>query len=367
MTKVLIVDDSALMRKHLASLFRGAGLDVLSATNGRDAVDKVLSEGPDVVTLDINMPDMDGLTALSQIMTARPTPVVMVSSLTTKGALATLEALAMGAVDFIAKPGGTISLSIDEVAEDLLQKVQTASRARAKGLRPAVAEPRPKGARPAMRWPTDAASEAPTPLARPQRAAPKAAAGVAGLIMIGVSTGGPRTLEEILPLLPADLPWPVVVAQHMPATFTAPLAKRLDAICRLSVQEACQLEPIAAGRVYIAKGGSDLAVSNRNGHIVTINRPESPKHNWHPSVEVMVASAMETFAPDQLIAVQLTGMGNDGASAMSTLKQRGGRTIAESEDSAVVFGMPKELIQLGGASVVLPAQRIADQIVKWLR
>lgn len=392
MTKVLVVDDSALMRKHLSSLFKQAGLEVLSATNGQDAVEKVLSDGPDVITLDINMPDMDGLTALSQIMIARPTPVVMVSSLTTKGALSTLEALAMGAVDFIAKPGGTISLSIDDVAEELLEKVIAASRARTKAARAPAQGPGSAAAKvaakPAARPfarredPPAARSDRRPVTDRFRRAAPEAedaddapigrpasgsATSVPGLVLIGVSTGGPRTLEEILPLLPADLPWPVVVAQHMPAAFTAPLASRLDGICALRVREAAQLEPLRPGNVYIAKGGTDLCVSNRGGQIISVNRPESPKYHWHPSVELLVRSAMEVFSGDRLIAVQLTGMGNDGARAMAQLKLRGGHTVAESEDSAVVFGMPKELIALGGASVVLPAPKIAEQITDWLR
>lgn len=364
MTAVLVVDDSALMRKHLSTLFRDAGMDVRTVSNGAEAVREVLNNPPDVITLDVNMPQMDGLTALSQIMTARPTPVVMVSSLTSKGAMATLEALAMGAVDFIEKPGGTISLSLDAVAEGLIAKVTTAARARLKGNRtgipaaPAVGpEIRPRVEKPV-----------PTEATEPRRPLPAKAPGLPeGLVIIGISTGGPKTLEEVLPPLPADLPWPVMVVQHMPASFTGPLARRLNGLSRLEIKEAEQFERIVAGTVYVAKGGTDLAVGVRNGMLVAINKPESPRHHWHPSVDVLVSSAMEVLPPARIIGVQMTGMGSDGAESMAELKRRGGRTIAESEDSCVVFGMPRELIELGGASIVLPSRAVASKITDWLK
>lgn len=351
MTTVLIVDDSALMRKHLSELLKRNGFDVHTAANGQEAVEQVLAHEPDVITLDINMPQMDGLTALSLIMAARPTPVVMVSSLTTKGALSTLEALALGAVDFVAKPGGTISLSIDSVSLDLVNKVKAAAKAKLKTKSSSLPASKPS------------APAEPKPKPSPQR---KTSSRRQGVVLVGVSTGGPRTLEEILPVLPADLPWPVVVAQHMPGTFTAHLANRLNTLCKLAVREAVQSEPLEAGTIYIAKGGTDLALSMRGGKPTTINRPESTKHVWHPSVEILVSTAMEVFDPEQIIAVQLTGMGNDGAQAMERLKRSGGRTIAESEETAVVFGMPKDLIERGGASCVLPSHKVADQIIRWL-
>lgn len=367
MTAVLVVDDSALMRKHLGTLFRDAGLEVRTANNGAEAVREVLNNPPDVITLDVNMPEMDGLTALSQIMAARPTPVVMVSSLTTKGAMSTFEALAMGAVDFIAKPGGTISLSMDDVAKDLVSKVKAAARARLKpkGTAPAAREPERPPAPPAVRPKREAvAAPAPGPVEAPRRLPQGRPEGV---IVIGISTGGPRTLEELLPALPADLRWPVVVAQHMPASFTGPLARRLDGLCALTVREAAQFEPLLRGTITIARGGTDLAIGERNGTLVTINKPESPRHNWHPSVDVLVASAMEVFRPDRILAVQMTGMGNDGTEQMTELKRRGGRTIAESEESCVVFGMPRDLIERGGASIVLPASAVAAKIIEWVK
>lgn len=352
--KVLVVDDSALMRKHIGGVLKDAGFDVILARNGQEAVEMVISLQPDVVTLDINMPEMDGLTALSQIMTARPTPTIMVSSLTNKGALATLEAMAMGAVDYVAKPGGTISLSIDTIADSLIAKVRAAATAQVKGLRP-----RAKVAVPQQ--PKPKASPIRTPELR------KRAPTSFGLVLVGVSTGGPRTLEEILPLLPADFSWPVLVVQHMPASFTAPFAARMNTLCRLHVKEAAAIEDIQPGTIYIARGGSDMAVSERGGRLVVTSKPESSKHLWHPSVDVLVASALDHVPADRLIGVQLTGMGYDGAETMTELKRQGGRTIAESEETAVVFGMPKELISRGGATTILPSGKIANQIDRWLR
>jgi two-component system chemotaxis response regulator CheB len=354
MKKVLVVDDSALMRKLLMGVLVEGGYEARSARNGAEAVELVAQWQPDVVTLDINMPEMDGLTALALIMATRPTPVVMVSSLTEKGALATFEALAMGAVDFIPKPGGTISLHVDDIKVMLLDKVRSASRARLG--KPAAARaaplPRPVAAPPA---PVAAAS-----------GSSRAAASVPGLVLIGVSTGGPRTLEDILPRLPADFPWPILVAQHMPANFTETFARRMDKICALKAVEVVLPIPLLPGQIYIGRGGADITVTERIGGLYAAPRPESPAVLWHPSVEVMVTSAMKFVSPQRLVGVMLTGMGCDGADAMTRLRAAGGRTIAESADTAVVFGMPKELIDRGGASLVLPCTAIAAQLRQWM-
>ncbi|MEK8028078.1 chemotaxis-specific protein-glutamate methyltransferase CheB [Pseudaquabacterium rugosum] len=356
MTKVLVVDDSALMRRLLTGLLRDNGFEVATARNGAEGVQQLTDWQPDVVTLDINMPEMDGLTALSLMMQARPTPVVMVSSLTEKGAQATFEALALGAVDFIAKPGGTISLSVDDIAGQLLAKVKAAARARMRSGKVVT--------RPALPAPV---APVPAPAPRPaiRTGAGSSAAHLAGLVLVGVSTGGPRTLEDILPQLPADFPWPVVVAQHMPPNFTDAFARRMDSLCRLRVQECAATVPLEAGKVYIGKGGTDIVICERLGRLAVQPRPETPGHPWHPSVDVMVDSAMKLLPADRIVGVQLTGMGNDGATAMTALKRAGGRTIAESKETAVVFGMPAELIEAGGASVVLPCQDIARQIIAW--
>lgn len=354
--KVLVVDDSALMRRLITSILMEAGFEVATAHNGVEGVEQLLSWQPDVVTLDINMPKMDGLTALSLMMSSRPTPTIMVSSLTEQGALATLEALALGAVDYIAKPGGTISLSMDEIAKDLVRKVRHAVRAQLRARRSnsagsgavvasVASPPQPKVAR---------------------RATPLPAVGLP-LVLIGVSTGGPRTLEEVLPQLPDDFPAAVLIAQHMPVNFTQAFAQRMDRLCAMSVREVSAVMPLQAGHIYIGRGGMDMAVEKRLGRLVVVPRPESPVHPWHPSVDVLVESALQVLPASQLIGVQLTGMGSDGAQAMAQLKSQGGRTIAEDASTAIVFGMPQELIRRGGASLVLPIQAVAKQLRAWIK
>lgn len=190
-------------------------------------------------------------------------------------------------------------------------------------------------------------------------------ASAAGLVLIGASTGGPRAVEEVLVRLPADFPLPVLVAQHMPPGFTQVFAERLDRHSQLSVKEVSGATPLRPGQVLVARGGADLVVAaGRTGHPVAMDVPVDPAFRWHPSVERLVRSAMGWFAPERLIAVQLTGMGSDGAEAMAELRRRGGWTIAESEQTAVIFGMPRELIERGGASVVLPLEAIAQALVE---
>lgn len=293
---------------------------------------------------------MDGLTALSLLMAERPVPVVMVSSLTEKGALATFEALALGAVEYVTKPEGTISLSIDRIRAEMVAKVRAAARARpktARGLRSRIRAERSQAA--AQRAPSEGSTATP------------------GVVVIGVSTGGPRTLEDILPLLPGDFPWPVLVAQHMPASFTLPFAVRMNDLCALTVVEVARPLPLEPGSVYIGKGGADMLVTRRGDRMTVLPRPENKEFLWHPSVELLGLSVLEHCEPSRVVAVLLTGMGHDGSDAFTALRKKGARTIAESEESAVVFGMPAELIARGGASVVLPADKIANQIIAWAR
>jgi two-component system, chemotaxis family, protein-glutamate methylesterase/glutaminase len=355
MIKLLIVDDSALMRRQLTLLFQAQGdFEIRQARDGAEAVAENRSFQPDVVTLDINMPQMDGITALSLIMAERPVPVVMVSSLTEKGALATFEALNLGAVDYVAKPGGTISLSIDTIQADLIAKVRGAVRSRPSKARTSSSSARGLGER--LREQHAQAAQARASSASQSRE---------GLVLIGVSTGGPRALEEVLPLLPADFPWPVLVAQHMPASFTAPFAARLDSVCALQVVEACRPMPVTPGTIYVGKGGADMVLAKRGSTLTVLPKPESSQHLWHPSVELLGRSALEHVNPQSLVAVLLTGMGNDGAAAFADIKKHGGKTVAESEETAVVFGMPAELIERGGASLVLPIDKIAAQLKAW--
>lgn len=354
--RVLIVDDSGLMRRTLRQLLTDAGFETALACNGREALEQLQQFQPDVVTLDVNMPEMDGLTTLSLLMQLRPTPVIMVSSLTQAGAMATLEALALGAVDYLAKPGGTISLNLSSIGAELVRKVHAACHAGAS----------------VQRWARGAAAERSRVRPRPARTAVAsapppalAAGGPGGLVLIGVSTGGPQALEAVLPRLPADFPWPVLVAQHMPAAFTAALARRLDGLCALRVRECDAPTPLVPGQILIAQGGHDLVVSERLGRLVAQPVAESPEHPWHPSVDVMVDSALRRLPAERLVGVLMTGMGNDGAASMARLQARGGRTIAESAESAVVFGMPQELIQRSAATRVLPAEGMAGQLIAW--
>ena len=348
--RVLVVDDSAFMRRYLKMILetdsRLVVVDV--ARNGVEAIEKLESLKPDVITLDINMPVMDGLTALSHIMIIRPTPVVMVSSLTQDGALATLEALELGAVDFIAKPSGTVSLDIELLADEINGKVRTA--ARAKLRRPALAKQRP--AAPVLR----------------RQTLPKFATVEGRFVAIGVSTGGPQTLLEILPQFPANFPAPVAIVQHIPANFTASLAKRLDSGCALPVQEAVNNRPLLPGNVYIAPGGTHLTVRRSvlgRGPVAHLSQ-EPKDRQFRPSVGVLFDSVAEEFGPAG-IGVLLTGMGDDGADGMVRIKAAGGVTIAESEETAIVFGMPREAILRGGATFIVPNTKVADCIVDALR
>jgi two-component system chemotaxis response regulator CheB len=346
-TSVLVVDDSALMRRALKGMLADAGdFDVHTARNGVDALEQLERVRPDVVTLDINMPEMDGLTCLAQIMERQPTPVVMVSSLTEHNALVTLEALQLGAVDYVAKPGGTVSLNIDEVAGELVGKVRGAARAKLK---------RAGGLSARIRATT------PPPPAR------KSAAGTVDLVLIGSSTGGPALLSDLLPQLPATFGAPVVLAQHIPASFTAPLARRLDEICALRVHEVDRIMMVQRGNIYIGRGNADVVVARRKDGLVVKSVPAAADYRWHPSVDRLVASARRYLDPERLVCALLTGMGDDGATEMAAVKAGGGRTIAESEETAVVWGMPGELALRGGATEVLPAYEIAERLADWVR
>ncbi len=352
MLKLLIADDSALMRKYLSEIFKAEGdFDVSIARNGAEALAMAKSLAPDVITLDVNMPEMDGITCLSRIMVECPKPVVMVSSLTSQGAEVTLQALALGAVDFIAKPDGTVSLHIDKISAALVAKVRCAAKARLR---------KSQGLLERVKFGTRTAA------ASLQRAASKPMGPIRGVVLIGVSTGGPGALEAIVPRLPAWFPWPVLVAQHMPQSFTNVFANRIDGISNLDVVEVSQPMPLRAGTVYVGRGDADLVLGKRAGVLTAIPMPASGRHLWHPSVERLVTSALEHVDAKRLMGVMLTGMGDDGAVAMAELKARGGRTIAESEDTAIVWGMPGELVKLGGASLVLPVDRIADQMHQWV-
>jgi two-component system, chemotaxis family, protein-glutamate methylesterase/glutaminase len=359
--KLLIVDDSALMRKLLEWVFLQEGdFDVRLARNGNEALELVGSFDPQVVTLDVQMPDMDGLTCLGRIMIEAPRPVVMISALTGEGAEATLEAIGLGAVDFVAKPSGTVSLEIDRLRPLLVEKVRGAANARIRRTLRLTER---------IRHQFRGAGVLPQPTRRragPGRVAPITgrANPSSGLVLVGTSTGGPAALDIVLAQLPAGLPWPVMVAQHMPASFTGPFAKRLDRQCDLQVVEVVRPMPLLAGTIYIGRGDADLIVAPRPTGMIAMSVPARRDYPWHPSVERMVTSALEQFDATRLVGVLLTGMGRDGADAMTRLREQGGQTIAEAESTAVVWGMPGELVRNGGAELVRPLEDIAAAIVE---
>jgi two-component system chemotaxis response regulator CheB len=363
--KLLVVDDSALMRRLLGQVFKAQGdFEIAFARDGVEALERMRDFEPDVVTLDINMPRMDGLTCLDRIMVERPCPVVMVSSMTEAGADETLEAMQLGATDYIAKPEGTISLVIDELTPLLVEKVRTALTAR---VRRSLRLTERLRLRAHVGLPSASLSSMPTARPSRQQTTPGKFAGpLDGVVLVGVSTGGPPALDALLSPLPVDYPWPILVAQHMPATFTGPLARRLDKLCEMTVVEVTQTMPLLAGHVYIGKGDADMIVSLRAGAPVAMAAPALTEYRWHPSVDRLVSSAMQHLEASHLIGVLLTGMGNDGAAAMTRLRAQGGRTIAEAKETAVVWGMPGELVRAGGANSVVPLDRIAHKLLEWV-
>ena len=356
MIKILVVDDSALVRKLIGQIFATQpDFDVQFARNGREALDAMASLRPDVVTLDVHMPEMDGLSCLDRIMIEHPCPVVMVSSATAAGAQATLEALRLGALDFVAKPTGAVSLRIDDMAKPLIDKVRAAAGAKLRSslrLRDRIRHRRGEGA-----------------AAAPRRSAKRAKSAVSGqgLVLVGTSTGGPPALEMLLTALPATFPWPIVVAQHMPATFTGQLARRLDGLCEIDVVEVREPVALDPGCAYIGRGEADVIVSRRGDKLFAMAAPAESGYPWHPSTDRLVRSALNHLAPSQLVGVLMTGMGNDGAEAMALMHAQGGKTIAEAEETAVVWGMPGELVKAGGADFVVPVDKIAAQLKRLVR
>ena len=355
MIKVLVVDDSALTRKLFGGVLASeSDLAVRTARDGFEALEQLEAFRPDVITLDVHMPGMNGLECLDRIMVERPCPVVMVSALTAEGADATLEALRLGAVDFIPKPEGAVSLRMAQFAPTLIQKVRAAASAKLRAsqrLREKV-QHRIGGAAAARH----------IPLATAARGVASSAAKGQGLVVVGTSTGGPPALEALLSALPASFPWPIVVAQHMPASFTGALAGRLDGICAIRVLEVVRPTILQPGCAYIARGDADLIIARRAAGLVAMAAPAQADYPWHPSTDRLVRSAMEHVPASQLIGVLMTGMGNDGAEAMALLHAKGGKTIAEAEETAVVWGMPGELVKAGGADFVLPLPNIADRL-----
>jgi two-component system chemotaxis response regulator CheB len=347
--RLLVVDDSALMRRLMAEVFAAeADFTLAFARNGIEALEQLPAFAPDVIALDLHMPQMDGLACLDRIMVVRPCPVVVVSSLAAEGADATMEAFRLGAVDVVAKPSGALTLHREAWGADVVARMRGAAGARIRTshrLRERVRHRIGTGRQPQAKV--------------GPRTVPRAGS---GLVLVGASTGGPPALEALLTALPADFPWPIVIAQHMPASFTGALAERLDRLCALRVAELVAPAALEPGCAYIARGDADVAISGDAHGLRAMSVPGEPGYPWHPSVDRMVRTAMECTAPDRLVGILMTGMGNDGAAAMAALHCRGGATIAEAEDTAVVWGMPGELVKAGGAGWVEPLPAIGARL-----
>ena len=348
--RVLVVDDSALVRSLLAELINREP-DMCCVGVASDPIvarELIRNLDPDVVTLDVEMPRMDGLDFLERLMRLRPTPVVMVSTLTERGAEITLRALELGAVDFVAKPKIGVADGLRRLGLDITEKVRTAARAQVRRL---AAPSSSHGA---------GAVGAPSAPARPL-----GRLSTEKLIFIGASTGGTEATREVLVHLPADAP-AVLITQHMPPGFTRSYAARLDGLCRMRVAEAVDGERVLPGHAYIAPGGLHLSVERSGSNYVARVRDGEPVNRHRPSVEVLFRSAARAVGPNAL-GVMLTGMGADGARAMREMRDAGAWTVCQDEASCVVFGMPREAIAAGAACEVLPLGRIATAIVERLR
>jgi len=349
MTRVLVVDDSALVRIMLADIINrqpdmqcvGAAADPLVA---REMIREL---NPDVITLDVEMPRMDGIDFLAKLMRLRPMPVVMVSTLTERGADVTLRALELGAIDFVAKPKIGVADGLQQLAADITDKLRIAAKARV--CRPALQD-------------AAAAGGAPSP------SAPIAALGrmsTEKLIFIGASTGGTEATKQVLMGLPHDAP-AVMITQHMPPGFTRSYAARLDSLCRIRVNEATDGERVLPGHAYIAPGGLHLSVARSGSNYVARVSDGEPVNRHKPSVEALFVSAARVVGPNAL-GVMLTGMGADGATAMKAMRDAGSWNLAQDEASCVVFGMPREAIAQGAAHEVLPVTQIGPKLIERLR
>ncbi len=368
--KVLVVDDSAFMRRIITDILnQDPELSVIGmAHNGQEAVKRVEQLRPDVVTMDVEMPVLDGLAAVEQIMAKAPTPVVMLSNLTTEGAVTTIKALELGAVDFICKPAPHDNL--DSVRKELITKIKVASQvnmALGRRKRNRWREPGTSGAETKVSPPpTGIEQRAEIPAADRRTEAPAPVGGrVAGqqVVAIGTSTGGPRALHEVVSQLPADLPAGVLIVQHMPPGFTHSLAERLNLISALEVREAVSGDRIRPGKVFLAPGDFHMVV-NGHGEIVLNQNP--PVASLRPSVDVMFKSVAEVYGAGTL-AVVLTGMGSDGAQGVAAIKAAGGRVIAEHQSTCVVYGMPRAVVDGGHADMVVPLPGVAEAIARALK
>jgi two-component system chemotaxis response regulator CheB len=344
--RVITVDDSALMRQVLAQLLsKDPDIEVVgSAPDPYIAREKIKALNPDVITLDVEMPKMDGLTFLEKLMRGRPMPVVMVSSLTEAGCQTTLRALELGAVDFITKPKIDLREAMEDLADDLIAKVKAAAVAKIRGTAPAA----------------NGTAQATTPRVVTHLSSAMIKT-TDTIIAIGSSTGGTEAVKEVLEVLPPNTP-PILITQHMPERFTKTWADRMNQLCRISVKEAEDGDSVLPGHALVAPGSYHMSLV-RSGARYSVRITQDPPVNRHrPSVDVLFDSVAQ-YAGANAVGVILTGMGGDGAKGMLAMKQAGAYTIAQDEASCVVFGMPKEAIKLGGVDKILPLGDIAGAVL----
>jgi len=351
--RVLIVDDSSFFRRRIREILAAdPGIEVIGeATNGREGVDQVVRLRPDVVTMDIEMPELDGISAVREIMRRRPTPVLMFSSLTFDGAKATLDALDAGAVDFLPKRFSDISSDAIKARQQLQQRVKAVGRQRAQlASIPATAN-RSGSARPFSDTPSTAV-----------RAAQSLRASALDVVVIGASTGGPAALQRVLTRLPADFSVPVVLVQHMPANFTKAFAQRVNELCAIEVQEAVEGDVLRPGMALLAPGGCHMGLIRRRGLTVRLLEPSATQF-YKPSVDVAFASAEEA-CPGRVLGIVLTGMGADGCEGARRLKQGGSHIWAQDEATSVIYGMPAAVAKAGLTDFILPLDSIADGLAQ---
>ena len=367
-TRVIVVDDSALVRSLLGEIInRQSDMQCVgAASDPLVAREMIRSLDPDVITLDVEMPRMDGLDFLARLMRLRPMPVVMVSTLTERGAEVTLKALELGAVDFVAKPKVGVADGLRVLGQEITEKIRIAARARVRRLAPAAAAHAGPAAGAAALGGAGAAGLPGAPPAG--AAAPRPLPGrisTEKVIFIGASTGGTEATREVLVQLPADTP-AVLITQHMPPGFTKSYAARLDGLCRVRVAEAQDGERVLPGHAYIAPGGLHLSVERSGANHVARVTAGEPVNRHRPSVEVLFESAARVVGRNAF-GVMLTGMGADGARAMRAMRDAGSWNICQDEASCVVFGMPREAIAQGAADEVLPLAQIAPRLIERLR
>jgi two-component system chemotaxis response regulator CheB len=339
--KILVVDDSTLVRKQLTSILEEENYEIDIAKNGKDAVEMALECDYSAITMDIEMPIMNGLDAIRKIMRKNPTPILVISSLTTDGARETLEALNLGAIDYVTKPGSR-TLNVEKDFKEIKRKVRNVSRISKRRLQKKMQD-----------------REDRQHLTNINLGHANQNGKIEHLVLIGSSTGGPGLIEQICSSLPSDFPHPICIVQHMPEKFTGPFAERLNALSTVTVKESEHGEELKNGIIYVAKGGVNLTFRKKvSGKIVIHHTDEVEGRFFTPSVDEMFLSSVDIFSAKDITAFLLTGIGEDGAEGMVSIKEKGGYTIAESEETATVYGMPREAYERGGVVEKLPFNKI---------